>query len=150
MDIFHLTKKWGWNHHPLKGWVFKGGIQNVLSVLEMFHFFVSRPNRHTWDRGFLQDVQKQYHNIPYHNQVHAADVLSSCTYFLREDPVTKLCHCFLGMCQYWINKIFWRWLIFWKKGVDFDDVCGPTLKHIRLHCTMICDICILDRLGRYR
>lgn len=36
-------------------------------------------------RGFLQDVQKQYHNIPYHNQVHAADVLSSCTYFLRED-----------------------------------------------------------------
>lgn len=36
-------------------------------------------------RGFLQDVQKQYHRIPYHNSIHAADVLSSCTYFLRED-----------------------------------------------------------------
>ncbi|CAK9118783.1 unnamed protein product [Durusdinium trenchii] len=36
-------------------------------------------------RGFLQEVQKQYHNVPYHNHVHAADVLSSCAYFLRED-----------------------------------------------------------------
>ena len=36
-------------------------------------------------RGFLQDVQKQYHQVPYHNHVHAADVLSSCAYFLREE-----------------------------------------------------------------
>lgn len=36
-------------------------------------------------RGFLQDVQKQYYRVPYHNSIHAADVLSSCTYFLRED-----------------------------------------------------------------
>lgn len=36
-------------------------------------------------RGFLQDVQKQYHQVPYHNHVHAADVLSSSAYFLREE-----------------------------------------------------------------
>mmetsp|Transcript_101055 Transcript_101055/g.240808 ORF Transcript_101055/g.240808 Transcript_101055/m.240808 type:complete len:876 (-) Transcript_101055:166-2793(-) len=36
-------------------------------------------------RCFLQDLQRQYHTVPYHNYIHAADVLSSCTYFLSQD-----------------------------------------------------------------
>ena len=36
-------------------------------------------------RGFLQDVQRQYRDVPYHNYIHAVDVLSSCMYFMFED-----------------------------------------------------------------
>ena len=38
-------------------------------------------------RCFLQDLQRQYHTVPYHNYIHAADVLSSCTYFLSQDGI---------------------------------------------------------------
>ncbi|CAE7036136.1 pde-4 [Symbiodinium natans] len=36
-------------------------------------------------RGFLQDVQRQYRDVPYHNYIHAVDVLSSTMYFMFED-----------------------------------------------------------------
>lgn len=129
VHIFHLTKKEPWNHHPLKGWVFEGGILNVRFPFWRCLLHNSLCRERTTEPSHVRQgiLARCAEAIPQHPVPQS----SSCCWrpeLMHLLPsggpgetklplVGGLCHCFVGlqmwgMSQDWPNKIFWRWLIF--------------------------------------
>jgi len=91
----HLTKVDCWNGFDV--WEFNEAADGHCISLLCYHlmdrhslFAKLRISRHIMV-NFLKEIEQGYNDVPYHNKIHAADVLQGVNFFLQSPVLKSLC-----------------------------------------------------------